>query len=333
MAIDPAVVERVHHYERRAVPKYPYWYGMKKALYESVGLPQWWPVSCHLQHGVGMWHAKQEPDFLAIQSPYPLLLVDNQAQVELCKNFDHPRLNKPVYPIGSIFARYRKHKGITQRADAKGTLAYPSHSSLLVAAQLDWESLAKTYQQLPAQYQPVTICIYFKDFLKGVHEIFLRAGFDVVMAGHMYDPLFVDTFYDILSRFKYVVSNDNGSYIYYAMEMGIPFFMHGIPAYYSVDAAEQDSYGTYYQQHHFDHYRNIYQLFTPTPAAIEAGITITPEQQAYVDDIMGTHEALASDDIRRLIQQHQTPYYLKELALAPLKLPLRWSRELKARFR
>lgn len=331
MAIDPNIVERVHYYERRAVPKYPYWYGMKKALYTSVGLPEWKPVSCHLQHGVGMWLERQRPDVLTLESPYPVIFVENAYQVNLCKEFDDPRLDRPTYPIGSIFPRYRKFRGIERRPDAKGSLVYPSHSAELVAAEVNWEVFIEEYKQLPAKYHPLTISIYFKDYLKGVHEIFLKAGFDVVMAGHMSDPNFVDHFYDILPRFKYVIGNDYGSYLYYALDMGIPCFFHGTAGRYMAKAEERNQLAASYELSDFQNFRIAYKLFTPTIEELEEGVCIKPEQQAFADQIMGVKEALPSETIKAVLEQHETKYYLKELALAPAKIPLRLWRELKAR--
>ena len=54
MAISEAQGERIRAFERRPLPKYPHWYGMKQALYKSIGLPASQPASCHLQHGAVM---------------------------------------------------------------------------------------------------------------------------------------------------------------------------------------------------------------------------------------------------------------------------------------
>lgn len=332
MAITKEELERIRHYEGQSVPKYPYWYGMKRALYESIGLSNRLPVSCHLQHGVGMWRVEPEPDFLTLNNPYPVILLENQYQVDLAKAYTKKPIHKPIYPIGSIFARYRRHKQWTKRPDAKGSLAYISHSTRNIEIKMDWEDVIAKFQQLPPAYHPITVSVYFKECLNGVHQLFMDAGFDVVTAGHMFDPYFVDRFYDILSSFQYVVCNDFGSHIYYATEMGIPVLVIGETAEYIVTGKERATQNKNWNYEYVSTLRDTLNLHTYSQEAIEAGVQITPEQYAHTHQIMGTEEALSADAIKAILQQHQTGYYLKELALSPLKLPLRAYRSLKARF-
>lgn len=332
MAITEAELDRIRHYERRATPKYPYWYGMKRALYESIGLSNRWPVSCHLQHGVGMWRIDPKPDFLTLKSPYPIIFLENEYQVNIAKAYTEAPIRKPIYPIGSIFARYRRHKKWTQHPQAKGSLAYISHSTHNIEAQVDWQSVIDVFQQLPPEYHPITVSVYFKECLKGVHQLFMDAGFDVVTAGHMFDPYFVDRFYEILSGVRYVVCNDFGSHIYYATEMGIPVLVVGNTADYIASEKEQATQKKHWNYKYVDTLSDTLRLHTYTPEAIEAGIQITPEQHAHTHQIMGTHEALSAEAIRTVLREHQTSYYLKELAWSPIKLPIRAYRSLKARF-
>lgn len=332
MAITEEELERIRHYERKPVPKYPYWYGMKRALYESIELSNWLPVSCHLQHGVGAWRVDPEPDLLTLTSPYPVLFLENQYQVDIAKAYTKAPIRKPIYPIGSVFARYRRYKQWAQRPDAKGSLAYISHSTLNIQAKADWESLITAFKQLPPAYHPITVSVYFKECLKGVHELFMDAGFDVVTAGHMFDPYFVDRFYEILSGVRYVVCNDFGSHIYYATEMDIPVLVTGNTAEYFVSEKERSTNRKSWDYQYVPSLQETLQLYTHSQEAIEAGIQITPEQYAHTHQIMGTEEALSSEAIKTILQRHQTGHYLKELALSPLKLPLRAYRSIKARF-
>ena len=68
---------------------------------------------------------------------------------------------------------------------------------------------------------------YYYDVLQGHHAIFEQAGFEVVTNGYIGDFDFVEIFYDTIRRFRYTTSNHTGSYAYYSLEMGIPFFLYG----------------------------------------------------------------------------------------------------------
>ena len=43
----------------------------------------------------------------------------------------------------------------------------------------------------------------------------------------IFDYRFIERFYEIIRKFKYATSDIVGSYLYYAVEMGIPFFIYG----------------------------------------------------------------------------------------------------------
>lgn len=227
MAISEEQGARIRAFEQQAVPKYPYWYGMNRALYKSIGLPETQPVSCHLQHGAVMMYNTQKPDYFTLNNPYPVIFLDNEEQLQFCKNYQAKPITKPMHIVGSIFPRYRRTQGIESRPDAKGSLAIISHTTHSITVDSDWQRLIQEYKALPKQYHPITISIYYRDYLLGLHELFIEEGFDVITSGHMADPTFVDNFYEHLAGFKYVVANDLGSHLYYAIEMGIPFFLHG----------------------------------------------------------------------------------------------------------
>ena len=75
--------------------------------------------------------------------------------------------------------------------------------------------------------KPVCVNIFTNDILKGLHVPFMNRGMPVYSAGNISDIRFVDRFYDILRHFKYSVSNTPGSYMFYSVEMGIPFSLYG----------------------------------------------------------------------------------------------------------
>lgn len=331
MAISEEQGAQIRAFERQVLPKYPHWYGMKRALYKSIGLPKSQPVSCHLQHGAVMMFHNREPDHLTINTPYPVIFLDNEEQVEFCKNYKEKAITKPMHIIGSIFPRYRRSEGIEQRPDAKGSLVFIGHSTPSVAVHSDWQLLIEQYRQLPQQYHPLTFSIYYRDYLLGAHEHFIREGFDVVTAGHITDPHFVDTFYNNMSKFRHVISNSIGSHLYYAVEMGIPFFFHGSLDQYKVVNYEKGQDKSTYKQSDYERLEELLKFFTPTPEELEAGVKIKPEQREFVLKMTGYHVALSDEEVRAIIERTKWGFYAKELLLSPLKLPLKLYRKIKAR--
>lgn len=329
MAITSKEIEAIQFYSKKSIPKYPYWYGMKKALYEMVDLPNWLPASCHLEHGAVSMFKQGKPNNYILSNPYPVIFLSNKEQLEHCKAYP---VTKPSYVLGSLFPRYRRFKKIEKSPTAKGSLVFTGHSTKSIAVESDWEELIAQFKALPDIYHPLTVSIYFIDYLKGVHLPFLDAGFDVVTAGHISDPNFIDNFYDILSRFNYVVSTDVGSHLYYAIEMGIPFFIYGTPGSYHSEDKEFKERGKNYKMKDLKEFNAVNQLFTPTKEEIKAGIKITEEQKNFVHQSIGTYDALPLQEVREIIQKHQWKFYAKESLKVPVTLPLKFYREIKAKF-
>lgn len=92
----------------------------------------------------------------------------------------------------------------------------------------DVESYIDQLEALPETFHPLSVCLYWKDLLMGRALPFLKRGIPVYTAGHMFDPLFYDNFYKILSMFRYATANHTfSSSNVLALEMGLATFFLG----------------------------------------------------------------------------------------------------------
>jgi len=110
------------------------------------------------------------------------------------------------------------------KPEKKGTIFFPAHSTPLVKTEIEFEILAEELVNLSAEYQPVTVCIYWVDFNLGRHIPFQNRGLRVVSAGHMYDPLFLFRLYHLCSQHQYSGGNAPGSHIFYSIKSGCSYF-------------------------------------------------------------------------------------------------------------
>lgn len=213
------VLRSIRHFEMVIPPPEPEWYGMARVITDLAGLPRGFPLHVMTHHGVVL-----EEDTLSCYSdpPHPVL-VCRPAFVPLYGN----RPDKPVIATGSIQIHYRRQRGITKAADAAGTLAFPHHSTHHLASFFDQDAYADLLAGLPPPFQPVTVCLYWKDLLAGGHVPYLKRGLRVVSAGHIFDPNFTANFYAHLRRCRFATGNAVGSQTLYALEMGIPYFISG----------------------------------------------------------------------------------------------------------
>jgi hypothetical protein len=163
------------------------------------------------------------------------------------------------------------------KENASGTIAFPAHSSEHVISVYDDNLYCDMLKALPPEYQPVTVCLHWHDILKGKERLFIDKGFDVVTAGDMYSSEFPKKFYDILTSFKYSTSNVVGSYAFYSVEAGIPFFLSGQTA-RMYNSGGDFNVPEHYSVCDFPSSQKAYEVFNNYPSDI-----ITREQRDYVD--------------------------------------------------
>ncbi|WP_142684859.1 hypothetical protein [Chitinophaga polysaccharea] len=105
-----------------------------------------------------------------------------------------------------------------------GTLFFLSHSSHHITVKPDFSDIITKLKKLGPEFQPVKICVYWKDYHHGYHIPFEKAGFEVVSAGHMYDPKFLFRLYHLCTSFEYTSSNTIGSNLFYSLAAHCRFF-------------------------------------------------------------------------------------------------------------
>lgn len=188
---------------------------------------------------------------------------------------------KPCFNLYSPFVFYRRKNRIEINHDAKGTIAFPAHSTGATENLMDWNIYIKQLKDLPEKFHPISICLHMHDVNRGLHKIFMQNGFDVYTAGHADDDRFAERFYDILKKFKYSTSNLIGSYTFYTVEMDIPFFVYGEhPKYYNNwdPNIEKGKYESYKQAPKYIFTENLFK---------EISTTITKDQKFFVEDCLG----------------------------------------------
>lgn len=194
-------------------------------------------------YGIGYWLKKRFglPQFISLDNwevlHYPPI---NNAVRETDKDWGIPfllynRTQKRNYDaagkisllVGSAFLHCKEIENFRPSPTACGTLAFPAHSTFLVDSACDWDSYADALLALPQRFQPVSVCLYFKELQDFAFRPFIKKGITVHCAGHLCDNMFPVNFYNILRNFKFSTSNMVGTSAYYSIDFGIPFFIYG----------------------------------------------------------------------------------------------------------
>ncbi len=200
-------------------------YNNGQAVRNYYRLPHWLPLNAGIAHGL------TTSDFI------PEYELNSTAKIQVY--FSEWRVNlfrkvskRPVLCVRPPAILHRIKNRIKQKTDAAGTVAFPAHTTPDIDDEMSIEEYAENLNALPERFKPITVCLHWNDINKGMHHKYERLGFKVVSAGHSYDKDFLNKMYYILSGHKFATSNDYGSVLFYALDLGLPFFIYGPKAVY-----------------------------------------------------------------------------------------------------
>lgn len=197
-------------------------WGFDKILRKYARFPGYLPFPAHPEHG---WTIFTEPLKSDLITKPDLMFVFNKRRLEGWKT----KSNIPTRIMGSPFIHYKNMKKITQDKNAQGTIAFPCHSTYTTRVDYSIEKYCQDLKKLPQQFQPITVCLFWLDYIKPDKKIYEQYGFKVVTAGPKFFSSFdfVKKFYRTLRKYKYSTSNEVGNYTFFAVDLGIPFFLLG----------------------------------------------------------------------------------------------------------
>ena len=198
-------------------------YGMDAIIREYADLPGEEPLPWAMEHFISF--ESPDPDPRDLNTGTPIVLAVSEAQAEALRRCGR----NEVYAIGSIYhyARrlYERHHPSVRSAPArKGTLVFPDKSTIAKDTDFDRRRFAEQLAALPAEFQPVAVSIFWKDYLRGTHRPFAEAGLRLVTSGHTFDPEFLYRQHDLCRQFKYACANDISTSFCLSVLSGCRFF-------------------------------------------------------------------------------------------------------------
>ena len=276
-------------------------YGHDKILRAYMRLPKPFPLNVQIQHG---WYGTYIPD-LETADQSGVMLVWSKRIADAWKK----KTDKEVVVCGAPFVMYRQMHGITKAPNASGTVVFPAHSTQSFAAKYDVDDYCRQLSELPEHMQPITVCLHYRDMEQAASP-YKKHGFKVVTAGEsrQADYGFVKNFYQILAAHKYSTSNIVGSYTFYSVELGIPFFIYGP----SNEFVSNHAGGQENVLKRSEYSAMVYELFSELHETIPDRIKeFALEELGYPDRVEVA--ALRSFFIKKFFV-HELPNYPKRLA-------------------
>lgn len=200
-----------------------YSYNILAPVYNYSGFDKNKTINLHIEHGLSLLDTIAPSDLR--QNPNFILAWNTRRKEAIEK------ANVPSAVFGAPFVRYRHLAKIEKSPNAIGTIAFPAHSggnNDIEYMEFDWEKYAQTLKNLPEKCHPITISLHPNDINKDVGKIFEKEGLKVIsMQNYNLKQDFMQNFYEVLSMHKYCTSNEIGTSMWYAIEMGLPVFLAG----------------------------------------------------------------------------------------------------------
>lgn len=270
----------------------PYWpseiYGFGKWIREYCGYPRFLPLCIYTDHGPPILDVPLRQE---IESGAPYQFCHSPTLVQKWRK----RLKKEASVLYSPFIFCRRKRNFYKSRIAEGTLAFPAHTTANIDDNSDMEVYIKQLLKLPKRFQPVSVCLYYDDIKKNKHKIFQKYKIPIYTAGYYFDERFTERFYEILKNFKYATSNTAGSYLYYAVEMGIPFSIYGQKQKYVNKNDSNLSTGEYDPYKLSAFYRRLDGMFRGL------NTKVIPEQKDFVEVNLGLKDGLEPDGMKKIL--------------------------------
>lgn len=267
-------------------------YSLGRCLRIWTGYPEFFPLFVYSDHGVGL-HSHLFPH--EIENPARLHLTWNPVKEQRNASADHKRVIQVIHP----WISYRQQRGIARVQSPRGTLVFFMHGTDAVQWQgHDSEEYFKQLRELPDALQPVVLCLHMHDIRAGMHKKLRSYGFPIVTAGNTMATDFVDRFYGLIKGFSYATAQTWGSYAAYCVELGVPFFFLGEQP-KLVNIADPNLPAgiapQYWDAYHEELEKEAESLFR------ERVDTVTPEQRAFVESMLGFGSKLTRGQVARLL--------------------------------
>jgi hypothetical protein len=247
-------------------------YGYAAILKRAASLPLHRPLNVVIPHGISLSGAGQWD----LQTPCPTV-YSYQREHDVALSYDGERvIIRGASPLVHVASE------IQPQPRRQGTLFFPAHTIKTVHADAEYEAVADTLLQLPADLQPVRVCVYWADYLKGQHYPFVERGLPVVTAGHMWDPLFPWRLAQLLSMHAVAASNSYGTHTFLALHMGCNWLQIPTPIRYHADPGCE-----WHHKPSDGAIKETLDLLLDTGAPVSSTVA-----RQIADDLLGVHRTL-----------------------------------------
>ena len=286
-------------------------YLIEKALKDYAGLPEDYNIKAVIEHAAQLNNCINGG--FDVHASYPSI-VSSPFRVSVIENA--PK-NNGAYAIGPYIAYAQSalsdHKlKLERKRLGKNLLVFPAHSIRGLKAVYNIKSFCEEIKVISNEYDSVRICLFWKDVLLGTAEIYQKYGFEVVTAGHYYDPMFMPRLKSIIETSTMTMSNKLGTYIGYCIYLNKPHLL--LKTKIDIEKIDSDGIiaeieeGLVQEVRKKDINKDVDQIYDLLSENKEV---ITPEQYTFLDKYWGFTEIKSPKQLRKLLMALEGEYQLK----------------------
>ncbi len=152
-------------------------------------------------------------------------LVMGAKREDFYKKF-FPKMNiKAIGPYIHYSPLIYDNETVKKKKEALGRnlLIFPSHSTITFDYNYETKQLKDEVDRIGEDFDTISLCFYWKDILSGKHNAFVGdSRYQIVTAGHIYDPHFLSRLKTIIYLSDCTASNAIGTHIGYSLYLNKP---------------------------------------------------------------------------------------------------------------
>lgn len=215
------------------------------------------------------------------------------------KHTDNPHfyvIGSPFFYVDSLLSK--EEVELERKRLGKNLLAFPSHSVYYADVKYDASGFINLLKEQRKKFDSVRVCIYWRDYQRGLAKVYEDAGFECVCCGHIYDPFFLERQKALLEIADATISNAVGSYVGHSVYLNKPHWM--IPEKHEFKDIDKNGFGK--RESDFINSSPNYQQLRET-FAYNSDYKITQAHRDVVDEYWGVSCIKTPEEIRSLIEK------------------------------
>jgi hypothetical protein len=201
----------------------------------------------------------------------------------------------------------------------RNLLVFPSHSIRGVKSSYDLEIFCNEIKKVGKEFDSIRVCLFWKDVVLGTGENYKKHGFEVVTAGHYYDPMFMPRLKSIIETSSMTMSNEIGTHLGYCIYLKKPHYLFKSEILREKllndghEMAEINFLACKTLKSFSDYYESIEKLFQSKEE------TITKEQYSIIDYYWGLNQIKSPKKLKEIILLLEGRYSLENNLESSLK--------------